>query len=360
MKRIDLYIIKKYFLSFFFVSMIFLFIAIVIDFTEKQQQLIERAAPLPEILLYFLTFIPHIFAQLAPLFLLIGVIFFTSKMAGNTEIISILGNGISFSRFLRPYFISSLILAASLLVMHNWVVPELNKERVAFLEKYYHHTSSSERGINLTVSRDDNTEVIASLQNFNYKKNNGFYLSMEEYRNNKLVYHLRAPRVEWKPDTQKWEIRNYEEWRLTGEQVSLQEGTQMDTTLGFSPDEFARRVEVKETMNRQELKEFIAKEELRGSEKVPFYKVELFSRTSNAFAVIILTIIGATLASRKKRGGTGANIFIGLAISVFYLLFMRFSSTFATNADLHPMLAVWIPNIIFGIVAIVLVRLAPK
>lgn len=358
MKKLDLYIIKKYFLTYFFVSLLFLFIAVVIDYTEKQKGIIDSEATVGETVLYFLTFIPNIFSLLAPLFLLIAVIFFTSKLAANSEIVSILGNGISFYRFLRPYFISALIVCLGLLFLHNWVVPELNKYRISYLNKYYHHLSPNEHGINITVHRDKNTEVIASLQNYSYRTRDGYYLSYERMVNNEMVYQLRSPRVKWLPDSGLWEVRNFEEWQLNDDKIGLVEGRNKTKDLGFSPDEFTRRIEVKETMNRQELKDFIRREQIRGSEKVPFYKVELYGRTSNAFAIIILTIIGATFASRKTRGGTGANLFIGLAISSLYIVFMRFTSTFATSADLPALIAVWIPNIVFGLVALILMRTA--
>ncbi len=352
LKILDRYIMKKYFATFVYVSVLFLLIAVVIDFTEKQRNILGKDAPLEDILLYFATFIPHIFTLLAPLFLLIAVVFFTSKLAANSEIISVFSNGISFYRFLRPYFISSLILAGGLLVLNNWIVPRLNTYRIDFLNTYVNYVSSNEHGITITVDREGNREEIASIINYSYRTNEGYYFSLEDIRQNRLKKHTRAPRIKWLEENGKWQIKNFEEWHISNDDVTLREGRVRDTVLGFTPADFVHQVEAKEAMTRSELKEFIAREKLRGSEKVAFYEVELYGRTANAFAIIVLTLIGASYASRKTRGGTGINIFIALAISSLYIIFMRFASTFATNADLHPLLAVWIPNILFGILAL--------
>lgn len=355
-KIIDRYIIKKYFATFAYVSLLFLLIAVVIDFTEKQRSILSKHAPLADILLYFATFIPHIFTLLAPLFLLIAVVFFTSRMAANSEIISIYSNGISFYRFLRPYFISSLMVASALLLLNNWLVPRLNTYRLDFLNTYVNYVASNEHGISITVDRNHDQEVIASLVNFSYRSNEGYYFSLEEIKNNRLVRHTRSPRVKWLPDSGKWQLKSYEEWNLADDNVHLVEGRRKIEMLGFSPKDFNHQIEAKEAMTHSQLKKFIAREKMRGSKKVAFYEVELYGRTSNAFAIIILTLIGASFSSHKSKGGTGVNIFVALAISSLYIIFMRFASTFATNADLHPLLAVWIPNILFGVLTIWQVR----
>lgn len=358
--RLDRYIIKKYLSSFFFVSLIFLLIAVVIDITEKLSDFIDKGVPVMEILVYYGTYIPHMFSILAPLFLFIGVIFFTSKLASDSEIVAVLGNGISYYRLLRPYLITGVLIALLLLGLNHFGVPMLNKKRVTFLNTYIHHMASNESGINLTIDKGPDYEIIASMQNFSFVSNEGFQFSYEYYQDGELQYHLRAPRIRWKADRSFWEIPNYEEWIMREGKLDFVQGISKDTTLGFTPDEFVRRLELKEMMPYPELKRFIHQLNDRGLQNSVFFELEMYNRTSNAFAVIILTFIGVAFSSRKKRGGTGINIAIGFGLSALFILFLRFSTTFATNADLHPAIAVWIPNLFFGLLAIAMIRLAPK
>lgn len=360
MKKLDRYLISKYFLSYLFINLIFIVIAVVIDFTEKLGPFIEKEINLGEILMYYAAFIPHIASLLAPLFLFVSVILFTSKLASNSEFISMLGNGISFYRILRPYLISAFILTGVLIFANNWLVPEANKIKLNFLNRYIHFMSSNTTGINLSLDKTNTSETIISLPNFSFTTQEGYQFSLEKYEDNELVYQLVAPRIKWKDDIGKWEIRNYEEWFLKKRTSQLVTGTKKDTVLGFSPSEFIRRMEEKETLNYAEMNRFIEKEKSRKTDNVIFFEVEKHNRTASASAVIILTVIGVALSMRKKRGGTGLNIALGLALSALFMLFLRFSTTFATNSNLPAIIAVWIPNIIFGILAFILIRRAPK
>lgn len=361
MKRLDWYIIRKYFTSFFFISGAFLLIALVIDLTEKMGDFIREQIPLLEVLFYFLTVIPNLFAILAPLFLFVSVIWFTSKMASNAEVVSVLGNGISYYRFLRPYVISACVLTGLFWITNNWIVPQTNKYRVDFLNKYIHYVASNQMGINRTLEKTTNSEIIASIQNFSFAGMVGYQFSLEKYDHNRLVYQLRSPKIYWKEDTKRWEITDYEEWRPDLEDSNtIHTGKMMDTTLGFSPDHFVRRLELKETMTYPEIKQFISEEKKGGSKQVVFFEIEHYSRTSNAFAMIILTLIGVSFSSHRRRGGLGLNIALGVGMSALFMLFLRFSTTFATNADLPAQIAVWIPNMLFAVVAYFSIRLAPK
>ncbi len=360
MGKLDLYIIRKYMATFFFVSLVMLLIAVVIDITEKLEQFIEKAVPMGEILVYYLTYIPHMFSILAPLFLFIAVILFTSKLAGNSEIVAILGNGISYYRLLRPYAVSALLLVLLMLALNHYTIPQLNKTRVGFLNTYIHHMVSNESGINRTIQKDDHSETIASLQNFSFTSNEGFQFSLEHFEHNELTYQLRAQRIRWNEDREFWEIPTYEIWQKQGDIYQVTSGVSLDTVLGFDPTTFVRRLELKEMMRTDELTDFIEMEKLGGVKKVVFFEVELHNRTANAFAMLILTFIGVAFSSRKKRGGTGLNVAIGLAMSALFILFLRFSTTFATNAELPPVIAVWIPNLFFGLLSVWLIRMAPK
>jgi lipopolysaccharide export system permease protein len=360
MKKLDHYILKKYFLSYLFTTALLMLIVVVIDFSEKLSNFIEKEAPINEIMLYFITFIPHMAALLAPLFLFVSVIIFTSKMASNSEIVGILGNGVSFYRILRPYLIGATILTVLLIGVNNWLVPEANKSKVRFLNRYVNFMSSTESGINLTLDKNGNSETVVSIPNFSFSSMEGYQFSLERFEGNQMTMQIRAPRIRWHDDTQNWEISNYEQWLIKGEEVKLRKGRALDTVLGFTPKEFVRRIEIKETMNDREIKAFIQKEKDRNTDNYVFFEIERYNRTSNAFAIIILTLIAVAFSSRRKRGGTGINLAIGLLLSGLYMLLLRFSSTFATNANLPAIIAVWIPNVLFGILAIILIKKVPK
>ena len=333
----------------------------VIDVTEKLSDFIERDAPVSEIFgVYYVNFIPYIAALLTPLFVFLGVILFTSRMAANTEIVGILGNGISFYRMLRPYLISALFLTGVMVYVNNWLVPHANKQRLLFEEKYVHNAISHYLGIYLTTTKTKEEETHIALERYNTDLQEGYMFTLDAIKNDELVMKIRAPRVVWKPERQSWVLNNYEVWKIDGMKETVFKGEELDTILYFSPDDFTQRIQMKESMDYEELNNFIAREKLKGSEKLAHYLVEKYSRTSNAFAIIVLTFIGVAFSTRKKRGGIGINIAIGLLIMAIFILFLRFSTTFATNANLPPIIAVWIPNVIFGIIAIFLVRWSPK
>lgn len=335
-------------------------IAIVIDITEKMPDLRERRVPFGEILVYYIVYIPYMFSLLAPFFLIVSVVYFTSKMAVNSEIVAILGSGISYYRMLRPYFIAALLFTGFMVVANNWLVPRTNKIKLDFLNKNYHYLAASASGINRTIDNEKNSWTNISMQSFSFTNLEGYQFSVEIIRNYEMVYQLRAPRAIWLEEEGKWRFKNYEIWEIQGLKQKTREGSQFDTILSFTPADFIRRLEVRETMDAKELNDFIDQERQRSTEMVPFYQVEKYNRTSNAFAILVLTFIGVAFSSRKKKGALGINLVFGVASSAIFILFLRFSTTFATNADLHPFIAVWIPNILFGILGIVLLRLAPK
>jgi len=341
--------------------MIFVLISVVIDLTEKMQDFLDHQAPLHAILFdYYLNFIPYIAALLGPFFIFISVIYFTSRMAYNSELVSILGNGISYYRLLRPYFYGSLILAAALWGANHWLVPEANKTRFAFEQDYVNRKIDYYTDIQLVTNKSAEGETIISMQRYMDTRQEGYRFSLKRIRNHRMTEFLYSPRINWHPEEKRWRLNNYNGWKIFPEGDSVYKGNHLDTALGFTPADFVYRVEVKSTMNMRELNRFIKEEKRKGSEKVPLWEVEKYQRTSNAFSVVILTFIGLAVSSRKYRGGMGFQLALGLLFSAAYVLFMRFSTTFATNSDMPALLAVWIPNLLFGIIAAVLVRLAPK
>ena len=295
--------------------------------------------------------------MLTPLFIFISVIFFTSRMAYNYEFVAILASGISFYRLLVPYFVASFMLASALWYVNHNVVPSANKKRLAFEYTFINnpHTSAN-RNIHMQTA----PEEFIYMENYNPKDSLGYKFSYEIIREGNLVYKLRSDRIEWKSSTQEWRLKNYYIREFEHSQEKITRGAIMDTALNFHPSDFVRRVSIKEEMNSDELRRYISKLQLLGVDNIEFYLIELYRRTSDAFTVFILMLIGFSLATRKVRGGLGLHILLGFFLSATFIVFTRFSTTFSTNGDLPPILGVWIPNVVFGIVAVYLLFRAPK
>lgn len=355
---IDRYIIRKFLLTFFLSIFLFSFIAVVIDLTEKVDDFIEKAVPLSEVVFgYYFNFLPYIDALLSPLFIFISVIFFTSRMAYRMEIVALLASGVSFYRFIVPYFISATLLAGLLLYANHFLVPNTNKKRLAFEYTFIDNPYRNlDRNIYLQVEKDK----FVYMENFAPRDNAGYKFSYEIISEGKLQYKLRADKIEWREKEKEWRLRNYSicEYKEFGE--NIRKGTSLDTLLNFEPKDFFQRVNVKEEMNTPALIQQIETMQQRGVENISYYLIELYRRTADAFTVFILVLIGVALASRKVRGGSGLHIAMGIALSASFIIFTRFSTTFATNGNLSPFLSVWIPNVIFGALAVWLLLRAPK
>lgn len=358
MKKIDLYIIKKFLGTFTFSILLFTAVAVIIDLTEKIDGLVSANITLYQIVFdYYLNFIPFILSILSPLFIFIAVIFFTSRLASNSEFVALLSVGVNFYRLLVPYFISAAILAGLLLYVNHYLVPDSNKVRLAFeAEHIYGHGRQTTRNIHMQVDQN----LFIYIESYTGRDSTGYKFSLEEIDNGKLVRKLRADRITWNKDRQSWIVRNYTIREFQEERQNLISGREIDTILNFSPRDFSKNLHLREEMNTTELREFIDVLEMRGSEGLAFYEVELYRRTADAFTVFILTLIGFSLASRKIRGGMGMHIVIGFGLSATYIIFIRFSTTFSTNGDLPAILGVWIPNVIFSALALYLLYKAPK
>lgn len=355
---IDRYIIRKFLLTFFLSIFLFSFIAVVIDLTEKVDDFIEKSVPLSEVVFgFYFNFLPYIDALLSPLFIFISVIFFTSRMAYRSEIVALLASGISFYRVLVPYLISATLLAGLLLYANHFLVPNTNKKRLAFEYAYIDNPYRNlDRNMYLQIDKDK----FVYMENFQPRDNAGYKFSYEIISEGKLQYKLRADKIEWREAKKLWQMRNYFicEYKEFGE--TIRKGASLDTMLGFEPGDFFQRVNVKEEMNTPALMRQIETMQKRGAENISFYLIELYRRTADAFTVFILVIIGVALSSRKVRGGSGLHIAMGIALSASFIIFARFSTTFATNGNLSPFVSVWIPNVIFGALAVWLLRRAPK
>jgi lipopolysaccharide export system permease protein len=359
-KLIDGYIIRKFLGTFFFCLLLILTIAVVFDFAEKIDNFMEKQAPLKGIIFdYYMNFIPYFAMLFAPLFVFIAVIFFTSKMAIATEIIAILNSGMSFRRMLWPYFISALIIATFTFVLTNYVIPKSNRIRMDFEDKYY-HSSSSKRIPVENIHRQASPNILVYMGTFNPLSQRGQNFTIEKIDSGKLVSKLTATSVVYDTTKHKWTALNYFIRTIKNNNETIVKGKQIDTTLTISPQDFSRDPAFVGTMTSKELNDYINLLTLQGSDELKLFLIEKYRRFANPFAVFILTLIGVTLSSRKIRGGIGMNIGIGLALSFSYILFLQFASQFSLKGNLGPMLAMWIPNIIYSVIGLVLYKMAPK
>lgn len=359
LKIIDLYIIRKFLGTFIFSIIIILSIAVVFDLSEKLDDFIESSAPVKEVIFdYYLNFVPYFAVLFSYLFTFISVIFFTSKMAYNTEIIAILSNGVSMRRLLVPYIISASIIAMFSFFFSNYIIPDANKVKLDFEEKYVHKQPVTYSRKN--IHRQIEPGVFIYMDSYSTIKFTGYEFSLERFENGQLVYKLMGSNIQFDTAINKWRINNYYIREIDGMHEKITEGKSLDTTLNMFPGDFSRRLNVVESMSLHDLKEFIKLSKMQGETNLISYQIERYKRTAFPFSTFILTLIGVAVSSRKVRGGIGVQLGTGLIISFGYILFMQFSSQFSIGGSLPPMFAVWLPNIIFAVVGVVMFRYVPK
>jgi len=353
---IDIYIIKKFLGTFFYAITLIISIAVVFDISENLDEFLSKDIPTRDILFeYYLNFIPYFANLFSSLFTFIAVIYFTSKMAYNTEIIAILSSGMSYIRLLWPYLVSAFIITIFTFLLGNYLIPPANGKLIAFKDKYINAASfEAQRNIHYQIEPG----VFIYIQTFS-SSNIGYRFTLEKFENRELREKLTADNIRWDEERKKWVINNY--WKRTFHQGSeeIVKGYQLDTTLNVTPADFKIEKKAMETLTTPELNREIDKLTMRGVNTVP-YLLERHKRFSGPFSSFILTIIGATLASRKIKGGLGFHLGLGLLFSFSYILFMQISTVFAINGSTPPGLAVWIPNLIFSIIAFFTYRWASK
>jgi lipopolysaccharide export system permease protein len=357
---IDVYIIKKFLGTFFFSIVLILAIAVVFDFTEKIDDFMEKGAPVRAIIFdYYLNFIPYFATLFSPLFVFISVIYFTSKMAYNTEIVAILNSGMSFSRLMFPYFLSSLVIAILTFLLTNFIIPYSNLKRLDFEDKYYR--SSGRKTTVSNIHRQVYKNIYVYMEYFNPYTNSGRNFSLEKFDDNgKLESKLMANMVRWDSVINKWSALDYYIRDINGYEETMRTGLRVDTILTITPDDFSRDPDFVGTMNYNELTSYIDLLRLQGSDELKLFLIEKNKRYANPFSVFILALIGVSLSTKKVRGGIGMQIGIGLMLSFSYILFQQLASQFSLKGNLDPMLAIWIPNLIFAFIAVTLYKMAPK
>ena len=358
MQKLDWYIVKKFLGTFFFSISLILLIVVVFDISEKIDDFIEKDAPLRGIIFdYYLNFIPYFGNLFSPLFTFVAVIFFTSKMANNTEIISILSSGISFNRFLRPFMLSAGLLAVLSFTLSNFIIPPANSERLEFENTYIKNPyKNRDKDIHMQIKPGQ----FIYMQSYNTKRNIGYKFSMEQFENNELQEKLFCNYIKWNETTENWTVHNYFIRKIDHLNEEIIEGDTLVLTINLHPNDFNVRRSMVETMNMFQLNDYIKEERMKGSKNLVFHIIEQQKRFAYPFATLILTIVAVAMASRKVRGGIGLHLGLGLLISFAYILFMQVSTTFATNGDLSPIIAVWIPNLLFASLGLYLLKKAPK
>jgi len=359
LKLIDFYIIRKFLGSFFLSIGLILAIAVIFDISEKIDDFIESGAKLKAILFdYYLNFIPYFAVLFSSLFAFIAVIYFTSRMAYNTEIIAILNSGMSFRRLLVPYLISATLIASLSFYLSDQVIPGANKVKLDFEEQYIQKRPIRFKTKNF--HRQIEPGVFVYLQNYSNVSRVGYNFTIEKFENGELVSKMMADQIRWDTTINKWEARRYYIRTIDGLNETIVEGNRIDTSLAIHPDDFKRRLNFVETMSLKELDEFINMQIMQGETNVTAYQIERHNRIAFPFSTFILTLIGVAVSSRKLRGGIGMQIAIGVVISFSYILFQQFSKQFAIGGLLPVMLAVWLPNLVFLVIAVFLFRLAPR
>lgn len=336
-----------------------LLITIVIDLSEKVDSFVENHAPVKAVIFdFYVYFIPYITSLIGPFFVLVAVIFFTSQLAGRTEIVAILNSGTSFYRMLYPYFIGATILAILFYIGNNYFVPFANKKRIAFEKQY---VSKPITGLRYSFHRTTAPGTIIYFESYKPSDATAQKFSIDKFQDGKLTYKLRSDKIEWDKKAQKWRIENYyirELNDITGDKITS--GTELDTAFNFKPEDLSLLENNKEEMTTPELKEYIKYMYRTGQQDIEFFEVERYRRTSSAFSIYLMTLIGVSVASRKVRGGLGWHIVLGIGLSALYEITMKFTVTFSTNASLPPILGVWIPNFLYAGLALFLLKKAPK
>ena len=358
-KLIDRYIIRKFLGTFFFCLALILTIAVVFDFAEKIDNFMQRHAPAHAIIFdYYLNFIPYFAILFAPLFVFISVIFFTSKMAIHTEIVAILNSGMSFRRMMWPYFLSALVIASFTFALTNFILPKANLTRMVFEDKY---VRTSARFIMVeNIHRRVSQDYYVYMGSYNPLNHRGQNFTIEKIDSGRIVSKLSSNIVVYDTSIKKWSAINYYIREIKGNEELFSQGEKIDTALNINENSFSTDPGLVGTMTYRELNDYISLLQLQGSEELKLFLIEKHKRFANPFAVFILTLIGVSLSSRKIRGGIGMNIGIGLILSFSYILFLQFASQFSLKGNLNPMLAMWIPNILYSVIALILYKMAPK
>ncbi len=358
MHKLDWYIIKKFLGTFFLSIALIIIIVVVFDISEKLGHFLEKDAPLKAIIFdYYLNFIPYFINMFSSLFIFISVIFFTSRLAQNTEIVPMLSSGISFYRLMVPYILCAIFIGSINLLLANFLIPDVNKERIAF-ERVYVKSPYQNANTNIHIQFDSNTYYYA--ESFDNRSDVGYRFTREKIENNRLQEKLSAQNIRYDSAKQVWKLVNYVDRKLEADSEIVKKGNYMELAMPIQPLDFAADYIKVDEQNFRELNELIKKEELRGSSLVVYYKYERLQRFLHPLTAVILTLIGLALSSHKTRQGIGKNLAVGIALAFTFILFLQLSKVIATSGALPVWLSALTPIIIYGLIAGFLIKIAPK
>ncbi|TAE28150.1 MAG: YjgP/YjgQ family permease [Cytophagales bacterium] len=358
MKILDWYILKRFLQTYVFVVGVIVLVVVMIDYTEKIEDFRKHAAPTSAVLFdYYLNFIPYWANYISPLMVFIATVFLTSRLASRTEIIAILSSGVSFMRFLLPYGVGALILAVFTYFMVNYIIPRANKTRIAFELKYTKEAYTyNGRNVHLKIAPD----VYAFLESYNNLTRTGYKFTLERMKGNQMLEKLSADRIEWDSTRRKWAVHDYRIRTIDGQRETLTPGTRIDTTLNMKPSDFESDFNLFETFTLPELNRYIDLLKSRGADGVEVYLLEKYSRDTRPFAIVILTVIGVIVSARKSRRGVGWQVALGFFLAFTYLLFFMLGKGIAESGNLDPLLAVWMPNLVFAGIGVLLYNTIPR
>jgi lipopolysaccharide export system permease protein len=361
--KIDWYIVRKFFTTFLFCMLLFTVIAVAVDSSEHTDDFVKSNLNTKEIIRqYYLGFVPWIWGLLYPLFVFIAVIFFTSKMAIRSEVIAVIASGTSYRRWLRPYLISGLIFATGLWFANRYGIPKATAIKNAFMAKYVDiPTGGSDVGrCNTCFYKRIDSVTYVGIKYFDTTSKSASIFFLEKVRDGKVFYNLRAQKMEWDTSKKNWKLTTVTERRIDGMKETLREIPSMNIDLKLKPRDLSNDEFLKDKLTTPELTQFIRNEKMRGREGLEAFEVEAYRRSATPFTVLLLTMIGAIIAGRRTRGGSGLHLALGIVIAALFILSDRFSTVFSVQGSLPPLVAAWLPNAIFTIVALYVYIKAPK
>ena len=340
------------------IQLLFVPIAIVVNLADNIDKLLEKQVPLVEILDHYYNFSIYFSSSLLPLFLFLAITWFTSKLSSNSEIIALYSSGVSLKRILKPYMVGSLIIALISLLAGMFIVPESTKKYNDFS---YRYLKGNKKAVNnKNIFRKINESEYIFLTQFNQKNNVGTNFTLENFSDEKLNFKISSTSIRFVPELEKYRLNNYTKRTITDSIDIIQNKRTFDTIFSFSVDDLTPLNYVAESLNYDELINFIEIEKSRGSTNIERYLVVKYKKWSIPFSIFILTLIGFSVSAEKRRGGTGVNLAFGIGVAMIYVFFDKIFGVLAQQSDLSPILAVWLPNIFFGLLAIYLVRNAKK
>lgn len=357
MKKLDWYILKKLLITFVFVVGILELIICVIDYTEKNDDFIKNEVTGEQIRYYYLTFIPYIASLLTPITVFIATVFVTAKLAAKTEIVAILASGISFTRMMYPYLIGSIVIGASSFFLNSYIIPDANKFRIEFeLEYLKDPFYNTDKHIHFKIGE----EGYVYLYRYDNRRDIGTTVTLEQIRGTELLEKITARQIQWIDSTKIWRLKKWQKRSVLDDSEILDDGNELDTLLSLSPSDFGNKDRHWETMTMRELNKYIKLQKSRGADDVGLYEIEKYIRYMQPFTVIILMAIGVIVSAKKSRRGTGFQIALGFLIAFLFIIAFILAKSIAEAGSMSPLIAIWIPNVLFSIVSLMLYKTVPR